>query len=47
MESFAGWAFFVLLIIVNTVVYMLIDAYFTGEISALRDEEDITYWKED
>lgn len=48
MEAFAGWAFFILLIIVNTVVYMLIDAYFAGDIPALRDEEeDITYWKED
>ena len=38
MESFAGWMFFILLTVVNTVVYMLIDGYFNGDIAGVLDE---------
>jgi len=38
MESFAGWMFFVLLAIVNTVVFILIDGYFEGDIEGLKDD---------
>ena len=40
METFAGYSFFILLIIVNSVVYMLIDGYFEGDIKGLRDDCD-------
>lgn len=39
METAAGWMFFTCLIIVNTVLYMLIDGYFEGDIAGLRDED--------
>jgi hypothetical protein len=39
MEMFAGGAFFVVLIIVNTVTYMLIDGWFEGSIAGLKDDE--------
>ena len=38
MENFAGWAFLILLAIVNTVVFILIDGYFEGDIEGLQDE---------
>ena len=40
METIAGWMFFILLIVVNTVIYLLIDAYFEGDIEGLRDDCD-------
>jgi len=39
MDQLAGWMFFTLLIIVNSVLYMLIDGYFTGDIDGLRDDD--------
>jgi len=41
MESFVGWVFFVLLGIVNTVMYILIDGYFEGDIAGVRDGDEI------
>jgi len=41
MESLAGWLFFVLLGIVNTVMYILIDGYFKGDIAGVRDGDEI------
>ena len=40
MQIMAGWLFFILLIVVNSVVYMLIDGYFEGDIDGLRDDCD-------
>lgn len=40
MESIAGWLFFILLVVVNTVVYMLIDGYFEGNIAGVLDDGD-------
>ena len=39
MDQVAGWMFFTLLIIVNTVLYMLIDGWFEGDIDGLRDDD--------
>ena len=39
MEMIAGWLMFTLLIVVNSVIYMLIDAYFEKDLEGLRDEE--------
>lgn len=39
MEMFAGWAFFIVLMLVNTVTYMLIDGWFEGSIAGLKDDE--------
>jgi len=38
MEMFAGWLFFVCLMIVNIVTYILIDGWFEGDIAGLRDD---------
>ena len=40
METIAGYMFFILLIITNTVIYLLIDGYFEGDIDGLRDDCD-------
>ena len=39
MDQVAGWMFFTLLIIVNTVLYLLIAGYFEGDIDGLRDDD--------
>jgi|DEB0MinimDraft_3_1074331.scaffolds.fasta_scaffold03318_7 hypothetical protein len=39
MEQFAGWMFLITLAIVNTVVYMLIDGYFKGDIEGVKDDD--------
>ena len=39
METIAGWMFFILLI-QSTVIYLLIDGYFEGDIDGLRDDCD-------
>ena len=41
MENFAGWMFFVLLAIVNTVVFILIDGYFEGDIEGVQPEKTV------
>ena len=41
MENVAGWMFFVLLIIVNTVCYILIDGYFEGDIEGLKEDSNV------
>lgn len=41
MENFAGWSFFLLLAIVNTVVFILIDGYFEGDIAGLTDGDEL------
>ena len=41
MESLAGWLFFMLLVIVNTVMFILIDGYFEGDIAGLRDGDEL------
>lgn len=39
MDMIAGWLMFVLLIVVNTVTYILIDGYFEQDLEGVRDEE--------
>ena len=39
MDQVAGWMFFTLLIIVNTVLYLLIAGYLEGDIDGLRDDD--------
>ena len=39
MDQVAGWMFFTLLIIVNTVLYLLIAGYFEGDVDGLRDDD--------
>ena len=39
MDIIAGWAMFITLIITNTVLYLLIEGYFAGDIKGLRDDD--------
>jgi len=39
MENVAGWLFLVLLAVVNTVVFILIDGYFEGDIEGVKPDE--------
>jgi len=41
MESLAGWLFFMVLATVNTVMFILIDGYFEGDIAGVRDGDEI------
>jgi len=41
MDIIAGWLMFILLIIVNSVVYMLIDGYFENDIPGVLDNDEI------
>ena len=41
MDIMAGWLMFILLIIVNSVVYMLIDGYFEQDLAGVRDDDEI------
>ena len=38
MEHIAGWLFFITLAVTNTVLFLLIDGYFEGDIDGLRDD---------
>jgi len=38
MENFAGWLFLICLAIVNTVMFVLIDGYFEGDIEGVKRE---------
>lgn len=39
MDQVAGWGLFIALIISNTVVFLLIDGWFEGDINGLRDDD--------
>lgn len=39
MEQIAGWLFFITLAVTNTVLFLLIDGYFEGDIDGLRDDD--------
>jgi len=41
MENLAGWLFFMVLATVNTVMFILIDGYFEGDIAGVRDGDEI------
>ena len=41
MQIMAGWLFFILLIVVNTVTYILIDGYFEKDIPGVLDNDEI------
>lgn len=41
MDIMAGWLMFVLSIVVNSVVYMLIDGYFEQDLAGVRDDDEI------
>ena len=41
MDIIAGWLMFVLLIVVNSVVYMLIDGYFENDIPGVLEDDEI------
>lgn len=41
MEMMAGSLMFIVLIVVNTVVYVLIDGYFKGDIPGVLDNDEI------
>ena len=38
METVAGWLFMVVLVVVNTAVYILIDGYFKNDIPGIGDD---------
>lgn len=40
MDSLVSWLFFIVLMVVNTMVYILIDGYFRGDIAGLRDGDE-------
>ena len=39
MDIMAGWAMFGVLIVSNTMMYVLIDGYFKGDLPGVRDEK--------
>ena len=39
MDQVAGWGLFIALIISNTVLFLLIDGWFEGDIDGLRDDD--------
>ena len=39
MDIFAGWTMFLVLIVANTMMYVLIDGYFKGDLPGVRDEK--------
>ena len=39
MDQVAGWGLFITCIISNTVVFLLIDGWFEGDVNGLRDDD--------